>query len=57
MKTANKDDRDAFSYGAGCLSADSYADFIKFNDAVNGGKYFKSYDYAQRAREHHLATL
>lgn len=57
IKTSDASNRDAFSYGAGCLSSNGYADFMKFNEAVDGGKYFKSYDYSQRAREHHLATL
>lgn len=51
VKTAEADDCDAFSYGAGCLSADGHADFMKFNDAVDGGKYFKTYDYRLRVRD------
>lgn len=50
IKTSDVGNADAFSYGAGCLSSDSHADFIKFNEAVDGGKYFKSYDYSQRVR-------
>ena len=51
IETSEAGNIDAFSYGAGCLGANSYADFMKFNDAVDGGKYFKSYDYSQRVRE------
>ena len=51
VKTANKDDIDAFSYGAGCLSCNSHVEYMRFCEAVDGGKYFKSYDYSQRVRE------
>lgn len=50
-KTSEAGNMDAFSYGAGCLSANSHADFIKFNEAVDGGKYYKTYDYSQRVRQ------
>lgn len=38
----------------------SDADRILFNNfemKVNSGRYFPTYDYNKRAREHHLATL
>lgn len=38
----------------------SYADrvlFTNFEMKVNSGRYFPTYDYSQRAREHDLATL
>lgn len=50
-ETSEAGSRDAFSYGAGCLSANGHADFIKFNEAVDGGKYYKTYDYSQRVRQ------
>lgn len=57
VKTTEADNDDAFSYGAGCLSADGHADFMRFNDAVDGGKYFKSYDYSQRGRDRGIWSL
>lgn len=57
VRTAEEHDECAFHYDCACLTRSSYADFVKFRDAVDGGKYFKSYDYSQRAREHYLATL
>ena len=39
------------------LSADERAVFNDFEIKVNGGRYFPTYDYRQRARERHLATL
>lgn len=50
VKTATSADRAAFSYGPGCLSCNSHAEYIRFCEAVDGGKYFKSYDYSHRAR-------
>lgn len=46
-----------FSLGDGCLSDNEHADFMRFNDAVNGGKYFKSYDYTQRVRDRGIWSL
>lgn len=51
IETSEAGNIDAFSYGATCLSTNSNADFIKFSEAVDGGRYFKSYDYSQRVRE------
>ena len=51
VKTSTRDGRDAFSYGAGCLSCNSHDEYMRFCEAVDGGKYFKSYDYRQRVRD------
>ena len=39
------------------LSDDERVLFNDFEMKVNAGKYFPTYDYSQRAREHYLATL
>lgn len=39
------------------LSPNERALYNAFEMKVNSGKYFASYDYSQRAREHCLATL
>lgn len=49
-ETAKANDKDAFLYGPGCLFYDEYAEFLKFANNVNEGKYYTSYDYSQRVR-------
>ena len=39
------------------LSADERARYNAFEMEAQGGHYFPTYDYGQRAREHSLATL
>ena len=39
------------------LSADDHVRFNDFEIKVNSGRYFPTYDYRQRAREHSLAKL
>ena len=39
------------------LSANDRVRFNDFEMNVNAGRYFATYDYGQRAREHCLATL
>lgn len=39
------------------LSADERALYSAFEVKVQGGRYFPTYDYRQRAREHYLVTL
>lgn len=50
-RTDEKYNKYVFRYDDACLSRRGHADFVKFRDAVNGGKCFKSYDYRQRVRE------
>lgn len=57
VKTEDGLDPDAFSYGISCLSRNSHAEYMRFCKAVDGGKYFKTYDYSYRVRARHLATL
>ena len=39
------------------LSADERARYSAFEIKAQGGRYFPTYDYRQRAIEHYLATL
>ena len=39
------------------LSTDERARYSAFEVKVQGGQYFPTYDYKQRAREHYLAPL
>ena len=39
------------------LIGDELFSFNDFETQVNAGRYFPTYDYSQRAREHSLATL
>ena len=39
------------------LSADERARYSAFEVKAQGCRYFTTYDYRQRAREHYLATL
>ena len=39
------------------LSSDECARYSAFEMKAQAGRYFPSYDYKQRAREHSLATL
>lgn len=50
LRTEEMNNRYRFYYGTGHLSRAGRADLMKFKDAVDGGKYFKSYDYRQRVR-------
>ena len=57
IETADKDDEFAFTYDEGCLFSDELEDFNRFKNKVDNGRYFPTYDYRQRAREHSLAKL
>ena len=57
VRTAEEYSKYVFYYDSGCLLRNGYADFMKFSEAVNGGKYFKSYDYKHRVRGNYLAAL
>lgn len=39
------------------LSADDRARYSAFEEKAQGGRYFPTYDYKQRDREHFLLTL
>ena len=39
------------------LSADENTKYNAFEEKAQGGRYFQTYDYRQRARAHCLATL
>ena len=39
------------------LSTDERARYSAFEVKAQGGRYFPTYDYRQRAREHYLAAL
>ena len=39
------------------LIGDEWFNFNDFEKQVNAGRYFSTYDYRQRARDHYLAAL